>query len=291
MKEYKNVIIQGLQSAKNAIDKAQYVDINIYGNRIMSDAFFMPKNKSFYLAGFFIKNMSIVLSKLSIIHKEKEKNWGRGIELIDLFISIIEKESPYIELWEGYLNFINDIKVIEKDCHDIGAYEENVEYSRQVLAHCFKLLEEEKEVFYKERNVFINGIINELSRVITIHGFDNRMYSFFLIFKMLSNIYPYMIISSIEKNEINKKSITERLIRDIELAIELFKLDITNDEELYDKVTDYLIHLIIKWRKYFIFYMEQLPPQKPIEKSIELPKETKEKIGKLLHNALEKEIK
>lgn len=285
-----DIIIQDIEVALKSIDKKDYGFINIIGNRVLSNIMFFD-DKSSFLSGIFLKEIS-----LTLIRTQSVENFDEIISLsnesIESLKKLVEKhENDYSKYWKIYYNFEKKTRCYLQNESENESYNENFEYSDIVIEKMFELIKENKDYLFKEKSLFLHGIHNELARTLNNFGGSLRSYMVGNAIKVLTYLFNYANYESLSiKNEFDSEALKKKIIPYIDELIDIYS-NIKEDKDFIDKISILILNVIIEWRKYFIFYLEPSPKSIKEERKIDLPPESRKKIGNLITKALEKEMK
>jgi len=288
------IIKEDLKVAKKYIEKRPEL-INVIGNRIMSNLLVADGNdeKILMLAGWTLREISGNLINIDRLGNESKFSNGMDISKIylDKLIDLVSRNSySDIKLCELYVNYEKEIRIhiIPESEDDI--YTKKPEFTRKVNLMLIEHFLENKKLLLQENNHLINGLINEMARVINEHGAKEGDYITFLIFKAFDKYYDYATYAEMgfDKKIDNKEQLESKLNPYLDKIIQLVPLLIEdNNEELYKHSGEIFIDLGVEFRKNFINYSDIYIPT--LKKEIELPQEAKERISETIAKAFEEE--
>jgi len=281
-------ILEDIRAAIRAFELDDFELMNIFGNRIMSDALFSDSAK-LALPGFFLKHVAIVYlrlkARLSGSKFSEAKRVGR--EYINTLSNLSEESIKEEKLWQDFHNFINGIRKHTIMDIEREVYEENPKLTHSIFRWLIKYLNDKKEVLLQPNNVFFKGILNEMDRLSKVYGCELADTYAFSLLVALDRYFDYFQIAyRTPTGDVNTEKVKEKVFPYIEKIAEIF----SSEENIEPgSITNILWELIKGWREFYIHYMEL--PRRVIEKPIELPEEYRKKLAEAIGKALEKEVK
>jgi len=284
------VFKQDLGALVHAFGEEDYWNANIFANRIMGNSIFGDR-KDLALAGFFLKDVSLLLGSLKA--GPESKAFSSGKLMGDNFAKRISELSmddtlPVPALWQEYFDFMSDIRRFLLDPYENSSYlTPNEEFSKESFRFLVKRVSVRKNILTEPYNKLLKGIINEMGRIRKTHGIEKNDVYFMPLFIALDRCNEYIGVVS-DDPEIFRKRIEEEILPHVEKVLIVLGSDPINETE----VTSILWELIAQWRKYFIEYMDirlrrVKIPMEP-EGGIEIPQETREKLTRAITESLEK---
>ena len=283
--ETKNIVIEDLKGAMKALEERNTGMINIMGNRVLSNVIFLEDRYPF-LSGIFLKEIA---NNVSITGSEKVVKESKTF--LKKIIELVENENrEYMDYLQEYVKYEGVVRKFKLSTIEREVYSENKEYTSHVLRELLKILDENMDYLYKEKTLFVEGVLGELTRILNTYGGDLQSYTIYLYLKAASYLTRYLYYESYTmRGEFRAEYLKDKILR---LAKKLMYLyDIRNgDESRFVKETcEEILKIVEEWRKYYLYYQEVLAS--PEGKRIELPKETREKIAKIIEEAFKKEIR
>ena len=287
------VIKEDLKVAKKYVEKRPEL-VNVIGNRIMSDILVADDDeKILMLVGWIVREISGNLTNIDRSGNESKFTNGIAIskDYLDKLIALVSKNSyTDIKLCELYVNYEKEIRIHILPESEDDIYTKKPEFTRKVSLHLIKHFIENKKLLLQENNHLVNGLINDMGRVINEHGAKEGDYIIFLIFKAFDKYYDYALYNVLEfgtKIE-NKDQLESKLNPYIDKINELVPLLMEEkNEELYKHSGEIFIDLGIEFRMNFINFSDIYIPT--LKKELELPLEAKERISESIAKAFEEE--
>jgi len=287
------VIKQDISAAIKALDKDDFRFINTMGNRIASNLL-IGERKDLMIIGYLLREIGL---EFGIIKGKDEKRLGKCREFGRKFLrglqSIISRDKINTkEIWELYYDYEDNVrKYIPMDI-EISVYKDIPEFTGKTTSMLAKHLEANKEVLLRENNQLIGGVLNELTRVINVHGLERRDLIFYLLLQSLIGYYEYLLYSETRDGSLeNKEEFKKKIYPYVDKIVDLVSnFDSSDLEKMYNRSNEILGELCSEWRKFFINYMEIIRtyPERRVEI---IPEEAKKKIGETIAKALEEEAK
>jgi len=276
------VIEQDVKAAYSAFKNDDFTNMNIFANRIMANAL-LDKDPRLTLVGFFLKEIARIYGPIKA--RKGLSTFSTAKSLGDTYINSINLKADIAELWMQYHQFRNRIKEHRQDEYEKESYKENIEFTHLVFRWLIEKLSEERNMLFNPKNLFLRGILNEMDRIIRVHGVDLVDLYAWSLTKALQLYYNYMdYFSENERREVVEKSVFQ-YIDDINETMSKSKV-------APQEVALLLQRIIADWRMQYIHFMER-PRLVSIERQEGVPitEETKKKISETVAKALEEETK
>jgi hypothetical protein len=281
------MITQDITGAIKAFQADDFDLLNIFGNRIMSDALFGDDSKS-ALPGFFVKHVALIFlgmkPRLAPAKFSAAKRIGKGyLDTLSTFAENTEDAA----LWQDFHKFNSDVREYLVIGIDNEVYEEDPEITRAVPMWLIRYLSDEKEVLLTPYNLFLKGVLNEAERISRVFGCQLADTYAISLLVALDRYYDYVWVRCrTPVGDLNTEKAREMVFPYVE---EITQLVCSEAEIKPHEVTIVLWKMIKGWRQSFIHYMELLA--RTPEKVIELPEESKKKLAQVVGKALEREAK
>lgn len=286
-----SAIRQDIEAVKEAFSKDDFDNMNIFSNRIMSNAF-LAGNRKLALPGFFMKEVALQFGNLKRARKptalSTAKAQGESF-LKQLDALTMKPDFDEQQLWQYFKEYYNNIRKFLMNDMEQKVYAENPEFVSLTTRHLLEYLRDNKEVLTDRENLFLRGLINELSRIQRVHGADFwDLYAYSLI-TALERLYDYILRLSLKVDgSLDDSKIRKTIFGFADKIIELL-LSQEKEKVTVSAVDELLFELIYQWRMYFIYYMEKMPILE--RKGIELSEETREALGVSIAKGLEKKVR
>lgn len=289
--DYKfSVFQQDLGAALKALEAEDFENLNIFANRLMSNAI-LGENRRLALPGLFLKDVSILVGSLKVrtsattlsIAMAVTKSYGRKLTKQTTNIDFSEDD-----LWKGFLEFTSDIRKFTLTQEEEKAYKDDIDFARSATKWFSRFLADHKEELLHQKNQLLKGVLNETNRIYRCHG------------EQLPEIYATALITSLDRcNDyiklisLSKDDFEQRVRKDVLPHVDEIVTILSEDTPNSERVNQVLWSLVRKWREFYIEFMEvrrvTVEPVFEPEKGIELPEETKVKLTKAITESLEKE--
>lgn len=278
------VILEDLTAVIEAFKKDSFYHVNVYANRIMSNATFT--DSKFFLTGFFLKDLAATFGKLKTEEKATAyataKSHGfKFAEFLKDSLSSFNEE----KLWKEYQKFNDAIRKFEMDEFEEKSYSDNKDFAKETFSWLFEYIKTNKEILVDPKNLLFNGVYYEMERIFKVHSANLPEIILMSLIKAMSRYYDYF-------RRIHLKP--DGLIDEEKVKTEIFPLVEQIEKACYPKldfsvVTSTLWTLVKGWRCFFIQRMELLPLTLKYEKGIKMPDELKKKLSEGMTKILEKE--
>jgi hypothetical protein len=280
------VILQDIKAAIKAFELDDFEWMNIFGNRIMSDALFGDDGK-LALPGFFLKHVAITYMRLKA--SLSSSKFSEAKEVGKKYLATLSRfsmESAEDELWENFHKFNNDIRKYIITDIEREVYKEDPRIVHNIFKWLIKYLDDKKDVLFHPNNLFLKGILNEMDRLSKVYGCDLKdTYAISLLIALDRYFDYFQIAYRTLTGEVDKDKVRSMVFPYIRKIVELF----SSENVEAQAVDNILWELIRGWREFFIHYMEW--PRRAPERTIELPEEYRKKLAEYIAKALEKELK
>jgi len=276
------IIEQDIKAAHSAFSNDDFRLMNIYANRVMSNAI-LSDDPRLTLPGFFLKEAARIYG--SIKAKKDLSTFSTAKSLGEVYLNGLKLDSSFGEMWQRYHDFF--VRVLEHDTdeHEKKSYKADPEFTNFAFRFFIEKMSEDRDILYNVNNQFLRGLLNEMDRIFRVHkGGLFELYALSLVraLELYSGYVPYY--EKRRRNEIIGKS----LLPYIEAISEMLREDPVDPE----KVALLLKRIILDWRLCFIHFMEApgyIPVQE--EKRVPITEETKKRISETVSKALEEEVR
>ena len=286
MRDLNKVIAEDLKAAFAAFKDDSFDNVNIFGNRIMSNALFGDDPKIF-LSGFFAKDIGltflILKARKSPMAFSTAKSYG--FSYMEGLVKALENFNEE-QLWKDYHEFTNKIRKFEMTEWEEKTYTDNEEFTSETFKWLLSYLNTHKENFAIPRGSIIKGIINEMERIQKVHGAKIREIILLHLMIALDRNYEYVSRFLNEPNTtVYERKINELILPNVERIVALGNKEFTVEE------ADILLWDLTKnWRNFFIEYGEFISTSVAIQKGIEVPEDLKKKLTESITKSVEKQL-
>jgi hypothetical protein len=279
--EISKIIKQDAKAALLAAQSDDFRTMNIYSNRIMTNAIF-DKNPDFALIGFFFKEIARICGSVRTNKDTTAYSTAKSIAVS--YIESVAIESKSEQLWSDYVDFYDKIRKYEQDEYENKSYEDDPTFTNASFNWLLELINKDKKLLFKRDNQFITGILVEMDRIIRAHGGRIREICIVSLFRALSLYSNYLdYFDKDYRNEIIENSVLPYL-DSITAATQKEKID-------FDQITGLLAKIVFDWRVCYTQFLER-PRVVPIEeRKVVITEETRKKLSESVEKALEKEVK
>lgn len=281
---------QDLSEIKKTLDKQDFEQLNILGNRIASNAYLLKGNR-FGIPGFMVKDFAIIAGsqKQMLVNTKSLASLTSSLKLFIKRLEEIDFDSleGYPKLWDEYLTCFKFLRKSMLTDDDIETYgEENVELSREGTQTIIDLIGDNLDLLKVRKNKIIQSAITEVNRLCSTYGFDIGIAKIRLLLVVLGQLEGYSRKEPIDADqfEVNVNAMV------IPYAEEITALKLMSSGKLNNEIEPLLTSMIIFWRELFIKYNE--PSERVDEEKVamSMPPETKDKLKELVTRSLQREI-
>ncbi|MDH5483496.1 MAG: hypothetical protein OEY22_11575 [Candidatus Bathyarchaeota archaeon] len=279
--ESSRIVKQDMKAALSAAQNDDFEEMNIYSNRIMTNAIF-DENSNFALLGFFFKEIARTCG--SVKTNRDTTAYATAKSIATSYIESVDIESKSEQLWSNYVEFYNKIRKYEQNEHENKSYEDDLSFTNASLNWLVELINKDRKLLFKPENRLITGILTEMERIARVHGAQIREICLISLFRALNLYSSYLdYFDKDYRNEIIENSVLPYL-DSIKAAAQNEKID-------FDPITQLLAKIIFDWRVCYIRFMER-PRIVPIgERKVAVSEETKKRLSESVEKALQKEVK
>jgi hypothetical protein len=282
------IVKQDFAATRAAFEDRDYPQMNIFANRLMSNVIFGDHNeKMFALPGFFMKDVAVdfVTMRDEAAQDELRKIASLAVDAIN---KILQPDFEVGRFWSIYLGYIRNVFKITMLPVEVRSYKENTHFTNQAILFLAKELFEGDSVF-QHNGLTIRGFLQEADRLMRCHGANDRDIILFLLVQVINWLSDYYwIASSSPDGTISLDRFRSRLVPF------LGRVKAWNDAETeqspYANATNILCDGLMEWRLCFIRYLEKGRQSIESERKIELPIDTKKRIGDTIAEALRKDV-
>lgn len=284
------IVTRELDISIELLDKENFDQLNIIGNRIMENCLF-SEDYRLYLPGLFVKEIALSYNKIFSSREAKAFHSAKiiGKDYLKNLLKNIKSELNEELIWTEYHLFTVKILQYLRDDYENNLYTDNIEFSKSVIWNLMKFLQKNEEYLYLKYNQLFGGIINILDRVFRVHSGTLGITMIKLYFKMLDRLYDYLILKYFDKEDIDKDKLKEEIEPYIAYLYKIENLDRINISEFNRNLWE----IIKLWRIYYIRYRDSISTiykQPSSRRVIQLPEETKKVIEESLKKSIEKKI-
>ncbi len=287
---------EDLKAIRAAIDKDDFEFLNILANRLLANSVYQPEDQErFLMAGFFAKDLAIELLSVSASGKTAAISTAKATAtpFLTRVISLTTSGTDFNfeEFWRIYTEYAERLRKISLSEIEEHAYSENRLFTRKATDWLLQYLHEQKDLLLDSRNSLLEGILNEAGRIYRAHGAELRELQAFAVIDYLQKVYAYVKHAFKRPDGSLEPSVIQSEIHPlVDRITSLF--DKPPGTSILEGVDNLLLQLLLKWRQYFIRYMELKPPREVApERGIELPEETKKRITEAITKTLERETR
>src|SRR6267143_437481 len=279
---------QDLKAIMNALGKDDFESLNIYANRIMSNAHIF-KDSERMICGLLIKDLALTLYPLAVQKSPKPKSTAKALAAGFLRKIYDQQENVSTEnLWSEYHTFSNKVNDSLLKEHEESAYSgNNAEFTHAAVKILIKKLSQNKQKLCDPNCLLFKGILNEISRLYKVHGGELSDEFAYALITALDRCYEY-IVSIFGNTAGFEKEVDTRIMPEIEKILSIMENVERQQGRWINEIDSKLFELCSQWREYFLLYMEHGEPAK--EKVVRLPEESRKKLTEAIARSLEEEL-
>lgn len=215
-----------------------------------------------------------------------------GTSFIKNLIFTIDEKDNIKKVWDFYFNFKKEIFNYNKSEFELLIYKgEDTEFTHLCTSMLIEHLNTNKELLLEENNGLLYGIINEQLRLINLYGFETRDLLFYLI--LASLIRYYLMFLEVEiKNGNESETLSDKIYPYVDRFLEIISPE---KVEFNEKCNELIGDILYQNSIYVLNYLAGVQTGKSKEDDKEdkmklIPKKSRERIGKVIEKAIEKEI-
>ncbi len=285
---------QDLAAARISFNDDNFRLMNIFANRVMSDAVFMTGSarRQGLLAGFFIRDVAFEMNRVSALGKAGPISTAKAAVksyLDGIADSATKGHLTVDQFWKSYNEYANRVRKFGLEKAEERAYSENEEFTAIAARYLLDFLKSQERLLLDSRNLLLEGILNEIIRIYRVHGTSLREAVILSLLTYLQRVYNYIRYSRTSADGNVDQNVVES---EIFSAIEKIRSVASKDPLDLEEATKTLESLMVSWREYFIRYVELPVAVGPaVERGIQLPEETKKKITEAITKDLGREAR
>jgi len=281
------ILRQDFAAASAAFDDTDYHDMNICANRLMANVIFGDEHDAKYLVpGFFLRIIAsdFLALKDDVVAKTVRQQAERFVKEIDLAFN---EELDLKIIWNGFFEYMERKRELLMSPAERRAYKSNKAFTARGLSYL-------SSKFFS--NPFLSGpdaillraFIIEADRLIRNHGAEQKELVLFSLIKSLDWLDRYVAVAF---SDAEKSGNIEGLKIDVDPYIKRIQIWYSGSESHpYPDATGILCDILLKWRKYYLRYLERSKLSPDEERRVELPGQVRERIGETIVQALQKDV-
>jgi len=287
METNRKPIEEDFKAAFEAFKSDSFGNMNIFSNRLMSNAIF-NKNTKIFLPGFFMKDVAttfeLLKTKQSPTAFSTAKSHGFSfIETLQKLLASLDEE----QLWKEFHSFHNAVRKFEIDSFEEKTYSDNPEFTKAAFSWLLSYLKTNRNILFDSNNLLLKGILNEMNRIFKVHSGVLSDTVIMSLIEALDRYYDYIRRIYVKPNTrfVDEEIVKNNIFSLIDQIEKIYATDLNLPE------ADSVLWILVKgWREFYIQYMELPPLRVAVEKGIVLPEELKKKISEGITKTLEKEV-
>lgn len=285
-----DIFQQDLRAVKDALEKEDFDNLNIFANRITGNSYIFA-DKPRMICGLILKDMALTLLPLAQSKKSKSVTTAKALAagFFKKLSDHAKGEINTLYLWEEYHSFSNSVKRNLMDEHEDVSYKgEDSAFTHEGVMFLLKLLKTRKDALHQPECLLFKGILNEISRLYKVHGGElSDEFAFFLI-TALDRCHEYVLEIFGHDETILGKEVDGKIGPEVDNVLEIMNKVEESKGKWIPEVDEELFKLGSMWREYFILYMEHGKQAK--EMAVRLPAESRKKLTEAIARSLEEEL-
>jgi len=292
-----DIIAQDLVAAIQSVRNGQTRLCHIIGNRVASNAMIRGRKNLAFL-GILLREVAADLDRVGSINRKRQQSARTiAVRFLEALSSPEQDDESYTRaVWDRFAEFKREMRPYLLAAPESAAYSLNPEFTREARVVLADHLAKRREIIRAEGNRLLAGIANEMSRVINTHGSAEVDLAFYIVLRTLEQYYYYASYGSGIEDKIGSSEETFKIITGaLERIAAMFGKDADGQTDSVLKESTKIIgDFASRWRELYIDYMDM--PLLALQQAtaqrvqgIEIPEETKKKLGKAIEKALEKE--
>ncbi len=286
MTDFQEVLLQDLDTFSKSIEHSNLELCNILANRIIANASAL-KLKEFLLLGCLFKRTIFFLGKIT-----NPDSQSSLIKKFQIVVIEIKKNVDINYFFDKIFKFSKEISDILVSEDEKNGYKENLEFTKYYTQYLVKFLRKEIQMQQQvlKIDMIYSGIQNELDRVMRCHGFTPQELMLEIMINYSGRLFEYLRVLMILEKE-NNSDHWKKQWAGFEKKIDINLVEYLDRNDTYNKVSlELLMELCEEWRLMFVRMLEPFPRLPINEKQIELPKEVKDKITKMITDNIKKDL-
>lgn len=290
-----NAVIKVLQKDISAaieyLDQEKFDRVGMSATSII-DNMAMVGEKKLMIYGLLLMDVADELLSVKRRNNEKLDDCKNiCVKFVKNIYFLLSEENDLSLLWDNYYTFKKEVNNYSKTEVELLVYnDDNVEFTKLCTSMLIEHLEANKNLILEEDNGLLFGILNELTRVMALYGFEERDLLFYLLLRALMRYY--MIFSDTDmKNIRDIETLQDKIYPFLDRIIDILKNDTI---ELNTESNEIIGNTLNQSSIYIINYYAGIVKSKEDnnkDKMNLIPKKSRKRIGKILEEAIEKEVK
>jgi hypothetical protein len=287
MESLKKAIAEDFKVTFEAFKNDSFDRMNIYSNRMMSNAIFGNDPKIF-LPGFFLKDVAFTYGVLKARESPTAFSTAKAhgmvfVENLGKLLSSLDEE----KLWKEFHDFNDKTRKFDLDDLEEKSYSDNVDFTKMSFSWLLAFLSSNRDLLLDPHNFLLKGIISEMVRIYKVHSGSLSETILIYLIEALDRNYDYIcrISGRPDVRFINEEKVKKETLPFIDKIAKVY-----TPEPKVSEADSILWELVKSWREMFIRYLELPPPGYAFQRGIELPEELKKKLAEGITKALEKKI-
>lgn len=283
-----DVFLEDMQAVLKASEAEDFAKLNIYANRIMSNALFGEDYK-LAIPGVFVKDLSFSVNFLKFTVSVKALSSAMVLfkkYIVDLVQQTGKRPLDEEVLWRDYVSVVSKLREFQLDTLEEKVYvKDYIPFVRGSFQWLGSYVRDHESVLLHPKNLLLKATLNEMNRLYRDYGGEIEEVQSLELFTALDRANDYLrVIANSEEEYANKAK--QELIPSV-----LKVLPLVGQQAKASGVNEVLWQITKQWREYFLQFMElqkiAVWPVIESRQGIQLPEETKKKLTEAITESLQ----
>ncbi len=287
MTDLYQILRQDFGAATAAFANADFHDMNICSNRLMSNVLFGSESDTKYMVpGYFLRVIAndFLALKDEGLAKTLRPHAERLVAEID---RAFKEELDLTVIWSGFFEYTEKKRELFMSPVERRVYKTDRAFTARGLQYLAKRFFDDP--FLSTPNgVLLRALLTEADRLIRNHGAEGKELVFYSVLRAVDWLDRYVALAFFDAEKTGSRDI---LKNDLDPCLKRIQLWYSGSEQLpYNDGTAILCDILLRWRKYFLRYLERTRSSPDEERRVELPGQVRQRIGETIAQALQKDI-
>lgn len=288
-KEIREVLLLDLKACWEAFEADNFGEMVIFSNRFLSNTVLF-ESKSFFLPGFILRMVAIDFQKLQgrgLPHTAAKPTASPLFDRLENFLT--SEDADIASPWSVFYEYAAASRSYHMNDIERKVYRDIPAASGTAVRWALELVEDESPRMTHPSSAFVKGILNELKRMFRVHGFELADLCLYSILTAFDWYFEYVQYEASLPEGYDEQTVKESVTWLRDRLKEAFTTQTAGSVSV-EAVSDALWQIVVRWRESFAYFF-MLPVPVAQETRIELPAEIRKRLGKVVGEALKKELK
>jgi hypothetical protein len=272
-----SVLKDDLAAVSASIEKRDPNGAVVFANRFMSNVFLFGEarnSNTLLFVGETVRLLSEDLVEAAGRLSDREGIPGDLNDVAQTYVATVGEHLPsldvdFLTVTQAFYSFSRAIAPYQQAPPEKASYSATVELNGQVWRALGQILQSNAETILETRGNLLEGVLNEASRLVRVHSFDQKDLCFVLGMKsasLLNSYYKYLSMPferepappPFEKIRAEQSELVQSIKRFLEA------LDKVGEQDAWSITRDFAAPLIRRWREFFVLYMDIPRPSPPV---------------------------